>query len=1486
MLKSVTETPIKAVVLGLVAVVISLLWWSGQTPAMAQPDAAGPEISSIAITSNPDDDVRESVPYWAQGAQYSVRPSGIYGIGDSIEVTVTFNEDVTVNGAPQMVLNIGGAFRSAGYLEAEDDAVVFSYTVAEGDSDTNGVAIGANKLRLNGGSIRDAADNNADLSHVAVADQSDHRVDGIRPTISLKFLAPNTWTSDGFLTVGEPVWVVMSRSHETNDWDTAFASVAGPPQLTLDFDGETRLANWVSNNLGEMFEYVIQEGDLDTDGVAIKLNSISLNGGFIKDQAGNDAVLTHNALPSDRLHRVDAVSPYITSVAITSDPGDDDTYGTGDKIEVTVTFSEWVRISSTYRNGLVYSKRRPSLELNIGGEARTANYQNHAGPTALVFAYNVRAGDSDSDGVSIEADKLHLNDGCITDYAHNNTVTASQNCAYVTSDDVVSHDALADNSDHKVAGSTSALTIQGPTTLAYVENRGLELRIPPTEEKYVGRYQLRGTDITWSLSGDDASLFTLKDETQDGWLWSRNSLWFNSPPNYEDPEDADADNKYRLIVEATDGTNSAALEVVVVVINRAFDSDEQPVIVGAAEVGRTLTADLSRISDPWGPSNRWITSYHWSRADGNSVTEIDGADSSTYTLTADDRGHRIKVKVRLRAVYNGFNAQVFSRTSELTAAVPVPGQTNNLASGRPSISGTALVGEILTADTTAIADSDGITKASFGYQWLADDADISGATSSTYTLAAGDAGKAVKVRVSFTDDADNEETLTSVATAAVVPLKPDLAHLSVIFVGKPSGTYVGETFSLSGGLQNKGGAASAATTLRFLRSTDVTIDTSDTEAGSDDIPTLAASGRADVSMQLTAPETAGAYYYGVCVDAVADEFDTTNNCSTGFKIDVLAWNSPATGQPTISGTPRARSALSADTSSISDDDGLAKTIFSHQWLADGVTIAGATSSSYTLRDADVGKRVAVRTSFTDDAGHKESLTSRSTLPVAASQPEVTSVAVSSQPASGDTYALGETIRIQVTFSGAVATTGSPRLKIDMDPAHWGEKWAAYESGSASNELIFAHQVVEPNFSTQGIAVLANTLELNGGAITSSTTQAGAELSHAGLEHDPSHKVNWQLSRASVNRAPIFSGSAQRLDNALPNLLVSLPMRQSDFSDPDGDPLTFKLSASRDDVYELGGHVAGGFEYSDRVGRVFFLAKTSCALANLEPPAGGAFVTVITMTATDPDGASAEATATFRTNPAAFACPSLSDATVNGATVTLTFDENLAPALTKPTAAEFVVKADNVEVGVAKLSLAGRHTGFNTGNVISLTLATPVSTGQTVTVSYTPGVSPVVATFTDQPTTNNTPAAQDDHEPDEGLVSDVRSYARETQHGFDHVFRWMRVLNTFGDLTKMTIAEAEVHAVNHLAARWNPAVEGLKAVANSRQPDPGVISDVRSYARETQYGFDHVSRWMRVLAAFGDLAHMTALEAQGYADRGWQRWTPVAASLLQLEGSTQ
>ena len=106
-------------------------------------------------------------------------------------------------------------------------------------------------------------------------------------------------------------------------------------------------------------------------------------------------------------------------------------------------------------------------------------------------------------------------------------------------------------------------------------------------------------------------------------------------------------------------------------------------------------------------------------------------------------------------------------TSVATEAVAAAASTNTAPTGAPTISGTPQVGQTLTASTSDIADEDGLENVSYNYQWVADDVNIAWATGSGYTLVDDDAGKTIKVRVSFTDDEGNAETLTSAATTAV-----------------------------------------------------------------------------------------------------------------------------------------------------------------------------------------------------------------------------------------------------------------------------------------------------------------------------------------------------------------------------------------------------------------------------------------------------------------------------------------------------------------------------------------------------------------------------------------------------------------------------------------------------------------------------------------------------------------------------------------------
>ena len=106
-----------------------------------------------------------------------------------------------------------------------------------------------------------------------------------------------------------------------------------------------------------------------------------------------------------------------------------------------------------------------------------------------------------------------------------------------------------------------------------------------------------------------------------------------------------------------------------------------------------------------------------------------------------------------------------------------PGGDPNSAMGRPTITGTAKVGQILTADTNAITDADGVPS-TFTYQWLRLDAmgmAMNIGTASTYTVVAADVGSTIRVDVSFTDNAGNSEGPLASAETAAVPVPVTIA---------------------------------------------------------------------------------------------------------------------------------------------------------------------------------------------------------------------------------------------------------------------------------------------------------------------------------------------------------------------------------------------------------------------------------------------------------------------------------------------------------------------------------------------------------------------------------------------------------------------------------------------------------------------------------------------------------------------------------------
>ena len=290
--------------------------------------------------------------------------------------------------------------------------------------------------------------------------------------------------------------------------------------------------------------------------------------------------------------------------------------------------------------------------------------------------------------------------------------------------------------------------------------------------------------------------------------------------------------------------------------------------------------------------------------------------------------------------------------------------TNSAATGQPTITGNAWVGETLTVDTSGIDDADGLSNVSFSYQWLSStvttDTDIAGATSYSYTLVAADVGKAIRVRVSFIDEANNQESLTSDATAAVAAAAPapgpitgfpvvDASDQSLEGALADGGTLAlddpdGGSFGIRADLESGATIGSMRLQLTGAKTHYQTENITPYSLYGDSGGNLNGESLPVGEYTLTATAYFEARLGGNVLGALKVSFSVTETATQQT-------NSPATGTPTISGTAQVGETLTVDTSGIDDADGLTGASFSYQWLANDAEITGAMSDSYTLVDA-------------------------------------------------------------------------------------------------------------------------------------------------------------------------------------------------------------------------------------------------------------------------------------------------------------------------------------------------------------------------------------------------------------------------------------------------------------------------------------------------------------------------------------------------------
>jgi uncharacterized repeat protein (TIGR02059 family) len=369
-------------------------------------DAAG-NAADLALSGHKPSTSAVLVDTAAPAVSGNITPpaNGTYVVGETLSFTVTFDENMTVTGSGSTLdLAIGGTARSATYASKTANSITYTYTVQNGDSDTDGIAITG--LTLNGDTIRDTAGNDASLAltgHMPAL--TGVLVDGAPPAVTGNISVP---ANDSY------------RAGQTLSFTVTFdenITVTGTDSvLGLTIGSTARDATFASKTANSVtYSYTVQAGDTDANGIAV--GSITLGTTTIRDTGGNDAILTLSGhLPSTAGILADTTEPAVSSVSVPSNA----TYVAGQNLDFTVTFGENVTITGS----------DSVLGLTIGSMARSASFLSSTGST-VTYRYTVQAGDVDADGISVGA--LTLGGSTIRDAAGNDAVLTLNSVGSTTS---------------------------------------------------------------------------------------------------------------------------------------------------------------------------------------------------------------------------------------------------------------------------------------------------------------------------------------------------------------------------------------------------------------------------------------------------------------------------------------------------------------------------------------------------------------------------------------------------------------------------------------------------------------------------------------------------------------------------------------------------------------------------------------------------------------------------------------------------------------------------------------------------------------------------------------------------------------------------------------------------------------------------------------------------------------------------------------------
>ena len=932
-----------------------------------------PTVTSVGFTSNPGSD-------------------RVYGPGDTIQVTVTFDQDVTVGyvnskrDAAKLDLEMGGQTRTAHYARTDGNKVIFEYTVRPGDETPSFLFLRPNSLRLyrdtpsEDGSIQNSSGGDAVLDHYGLADNG-HLVDTVGPEFA------NAQVSND----GAQVTVTFNEGIRSPAILRAFGvqtSLLQSLALDVRVDGEIAVRSNAAVS-GDTVTLTVSEPITQGQTVTVSYDNLFIETGesILEDLRGN-SLLPFAEQPASNG----------STVADVDRPGGGLALSRNDLL-----IKEGQ--SGTYT---VVLTSQPAADVTVAIGDHPAGRAT-VSPTSLTFT----------------ADNWNT--------PQTVTITSAEDSDYVDRWVLLQHVATGDN--------------YGASAAAWLILRdNYNLTTATANTPAAGSPTIGGTpEVGQTLTLDISSIADAEGLTNASYTYLYQ--WLRNGAEIRDATDtsytlvsADEGKVIKVKVSFLDDSNNqetrTSAATVAVAPRPNSPPTGAPTINGTPQVRRTLTVDTSEIADADGMETA-VFRYQWFAATDFATVEFHGETSSTYTLGPLSEGLAIKVKVS----FTDDRGHSETLTSAATEAV-IAAEPNSDPTGLPAITGTPQVGETLTADTSGISDEDGLTNVTYRYQWVGSKSvidtdtgaayilafEIPGQAGSTYTLAPADEGWTFEVKVSFTDDAGNAESLTSAATDPVAPRPNTEATGLPNISGTPQ---VGETLTAdTSDIDDEDGLTNATFEYRWI-------------AGGSDID-----GATGSSYLLTTSEQGQTIQVKV---TFTDDADNQESLTSAETLAVAAKpNTAATGEPTISGTPQVDETLTADTSAISDEDGLSNVSYQYQWLRDDADIAGQTNSTYELVSADEGKTIKVRVTFNDDAGNAESLTSTATTPIAAQPAETPAVLLTASFANVPADHNGSNFTFQLSFSENVEA-GYARIRDDAFTVSGGAIASASRQTQGSNQ---------------------------------------------------------------------------------------------------------------------------------------------------------------------------------------------------------------------------------------------------------------------------------------------------------------------------------------------------------------------------------------------------------------------------------------------------